>query len=93
MTNPKINTIKRGGSRLYVHPESARKVPGVTSVLNMLPKGFLKFWASKSVAEYAVNNIGAVVTLAMNDKSAAVDLLKRAPASRRTPSPSRPWPR
>lgn len=79
MTNPKINTIKRGGSRLYVHPESADKVPGVTSVLNMLPKGFLKFWASKSVAEYAVNNIGAVVTLAMNDKSAAVDLLKRAP--------------
>lgn len=79
MTTPRINTIKRGGSRLYVHPESAEKVPGVTSVLNMLPKGFLKFWASKSVAEYAVNNLGAVVSLAMNDPQAAVDLMKRAP--------------
>jgi hypothetical protein len=79
VTTPRINTIKRGGSRLYVHPESAEKVPGVTSILNMLPKGFLKFWASKSAAEYAVNNLGAVVSLAMNDTSAAVDLIKRAP--------------
>lgn len=79
MTTPRINTIKRGGSRLYVHPETADKVPGVTSVLNMLPKGFLKWWASKSVAQYAVDNLGAVVALAMNDKAAAVDLMKRAP--------------
>lgn len=79
MTTPRINTIRRGGSRLYVHPESAEKVPGVTSILNMLPKGFLKFWASKSAAQYAVDNLGAVVSLAMNDPSAAVDLIKRAP--------------
>lgn len=79
MTTPRINTIKRGGSRLYVHPESAEKVPGVTSVLNMLPKPFLRFWASKVSAEYAVENIGAVVSLAMTDKVAAVDLIKRAP--------------
>jgi hypothetical protein len=79
VTNPKISTIKRGGSRLYVHPETAAKQPGVTSVLGMLPKGFLKFWAAKSVAEYAVDNLGAVVTLAFKDPSAAVDLLKRAP--------------
>lgn len=80
MTNPKINTIKRGGSRLYVHPESAEKVPGVTSVLNMLPKGFLKYWAAKSVAEFAVANLGPVVTLvASGEHAAAVDMLKRAP--------------
>lgn len=80
MTLPKINTIKRGGSRLYVHPETADKVPGVTSILNMLPKGFLKFWASKSVAEFAVDNLGSVVDLAIRgQQQAAVDMLKRAP--------------
>lgn len=79
MTTPKINTISRGGARLYVHPETADKVPGVTSIINMLPKGFLKFWAAKAVAEYAVDNLGEVVGLAMRDRDATIDLLKRAP--------------
>lgn len=79
MTSPKINTIKRGGSRLYVHPESAEKVPGVTSILNMLPKGFLKYWAAKVVAETAVESLGEVVSISMRDRGAAIDFLKRAP--------------
>lgn len=79
MTTPKVNTIKRGGSRLYVHPDTAEKVPGVTSVLNMLPKPFLKFWASKVTAETAVENLGSIVSIAMNDPKGAVDYLKRAP--------------
>lgn len=79
MTTPKISTISRGGARLYVHPETAVKVPGVTSVVGMLPKGFLKFWAAKAVAEYAADNLGDVVGIALRDRDAAVDLLKRAP--------------
>lgn len=79
MTTPKINTIQRGGSRLYVHPDSSEKVPGVTSVLNMLPKGFLKFWASKVTAEKAVEHLGEIVSIAMRDPDAAIDFLKRAP--------------
>ena len=79
MTSPKINTIRRGGSRLYVHPADGEKVPGVTSVLNMLPKSFLKFWAAKAVATAAVENLGSVVGLAMNDPEGAIDFLKRAP--------------
>lgn len=79
MTTPKINTIKRGGARLYVHPDDGAKVPGVTSVLGMLPKEFLKFWAAKVVAETAVENLGSVVGLAMSDPQGAVDYLKRAP--------------
>lgn len=79
MTTPKINTIKREGSRLYVHPGTSEKVPGVTSVLNMLPKPFLKFWASKVTAETAVENLGSIVSIAMNDPAGAVDYLKRAP--------------
>ena len=84
MTTPKVSTIKRGGSRLYVHPETGEKVPGVTSVLNMLPKPFLKFWAAKLVAETAVEHMPSWVGLAMNgDKQGAIDYLKRAPTRNR----------
>jgi hypothetical protein len=79
VTTPKVNTIKRGDSRFYVHPETAAKVPGVTSVVGMLPKPFLTFWAAKMVAEYAVDNLGETVGIAMRDRQAAVDLLKGAP--------------
>ena len=80
MTTPKVPTIKRGGSRFYVDPESGSKVPGVTSVLNMLPKEFLKFWAAKLVAEVAVDQAPNWIGLAMNgDREGAIDYLKRAP--------------
>lgn len=78
MTEPKINTIKRGDTRFYVEPTSGAKYPGVTSVLNMLPKPFLTAWAAKMTAEFAVEDIGAIVTLAMRDKQAAIDLMKGA---------------
>lgn len=58
MTTPKINTTFRGGSRFYIHPDSQEKVPGVTTVLNMLPKPFLKAWAAKKVSEAAVRAVG-----------------------------------
>ncbi|RZS39161.1 hypothetical protein EV193_104377 [Herbihabitans rhizosphaerae] len=69
--------MKRGGSRFYVDKETREKVPGVTSVIDMVPKDFLKYWVAKITAEQAVENLGAVVTLAMRDPSAAVDMLKR----------------
>lgn len=79
MTDPKVNTIHRGNSRFYVDPETGRKNPGVTSVLNMLPKPFLKAWAAKVVAETAINNISSVVGLAFSDPKGAIDYLKRSP--------------
>jgi hypothetical protein len=81
VTTPKINTIKRGGDRFYVSPEpgSSEIFPGVTSVLGKLPKEFLKFWAAKMVAETAVSDLGALVSIAMREPAAAIDYLKRAP--------------
>lgn len=80
MTTPKVNTISRGGSRFYVHPnDGTLKVPGVTSILSMLPKPYLKPWAAKVVAETAVESIGEVVGIAMRDRQAAIDMLKRSP--------------
>lgn len=79
MTVPKVSTIKRGDSRFYVEPETGAKVPGVTSVVSMLPKPFLTRWAAKSVAEWTAENLGPVVGLMLKDPSGAVDLMKGAP--------------
>jgi plasmid stabilization system protein ParE len=82
VTTPKVNTIKRGDSRFYVSPSDGTvKVPGVTSILGMLPKDFLRYWAAKMVAEEAVDNAGALVTMLLGpaDRAAAVDFLKKAP--------------
>lgn len=79
MTTPKVNTIKREGSRLYVEPETGEKVPGVTSVIGMLPKDFLRYWAAKEVATTAVEELGTLVSMVLRDPSAAIDHLKKAP--------------
>ncbi|WGH20317.1 Cas4 family exonuclease [Arthrobacter phage MaGuCo] len=80
MTTPKVNTIKRGGSRFYVEPETGVKVPGVTSVIGMLPKDFLRYWAAKEVATTAVDSLPTVLQMILNDqKDAAVDFLKKSP--------------
>ncbi len=80
MTTPKIQTITRGGSRFYVNPVTQDKVPGVTSILSMLPKPFLQYWGQKVVAEFVADNIGSVTQLLMNgQRTAAIDLMKNAP--------------
>lgn len=81
MTTPKVNTIKRGGARFYVNPDDAKqKVPGVTSIIGMLPKDFLRYWAAKEVAQTAVDSLPVVLQMILNDqKDAAVDFLKKSP--------------
>jgi hypothetical protein len=80
VTTPKVSTIKRGGARFYVNPDDATvKYPGVTSILGMLPKDFLRYWASKMVAECAVEELGTVVQMTLRDPAAAIDHLKKAP--------------
>ena len=80
MTTPKVSTISRGGSRLYVEPTTGVKVPGVTSVLGGIPKPFLQYWGQKLVAEFACENIGSVTSLLLNgQRQAAIDMMKNAP--------------
>lgn len=79
MTAPKVNTIKRGDARFYVEPDSGEKYPGVTSILNTLPKDFLRYWAAKMVAQEAVEDVGTLVSMVLRDPSAAIDHLKKAP--------------
>lgn len=73
-----IRTIQRGGSRWYVDPVTAIKYPGVTSVVAMLPKPFLVWWAARTTAEAAVSNLPAVASIAERDEAGAVDYLRNA---------------
>ncbi|KUN16527.1 hypothetical protein AQJ23_44855 [Streptomyces antibioticus] len=74
-----VDTIKRSGSRFYIDPDDGDiKVPGVTSVGNMLPKDYLTFWAAKESAEAAVENWDIVSELCKRDPKGAVDYLKNA---------------
>ena len=85
MTKPKVATFKTGGGRYYTHPTTGDKVPGVTSVLNMLPKPFLKPWGEKMVATAAVDALADSDTaswlpsMAKSDPEGAIDWLKAAP--------------
>lgn len=74
-----IRTITRSGSRFYFDPEKPEvKVPGVTSVISMLPKPFLQHWAAKMTAELAVDSLDFVQAMAERDRQGAVDYLKGA---------------
>lgn len=74
----KVRTIRRGGSRFYIRPQDGHKAPGVTSIVGMLPKSFLVYWAAKMTAEAAVDNLDAVAAIAERDRDGAVDYLKGA---------------
>jgi hypothetical protein len=79
MTVPKLRTVNRGGARYYLHPDTNEKAVGVTSVLNMLPKEFLKFWAAKVVAEEAFDRFGVLSSYVIDqDREGAVKWLKTA---------------
>lgn len=74
-----VQTVKRGGSRFYVDPvKPLVTVPGVTSIISMLPKPFLQFWAAKMAAELAVDSIDMIKPMAERDRQGAVDYVKGA---------------
>ncbi|AWY06660.1 exonuclease [Microbacterium phage Zeta1847] len=84
MTTPKAKTESVGDARFYVSPDDPDvRHPGVTTILNALPKPWLKPWVSKVIAEAAADNVGVIVSMMMANptgwRAAAVDLLKRAP--------------
>lgn len=78
MAAERTNTERKGGSRFYVDPTTRVKLPGVTSILGMLPKGFLGPWNAKLAAEWAVANVHIVADLAKRDPKSAEELIKGA---------------
>ncbi len=79
VTVPKVETTYVAGDRWYIDPGTGDKVPGVSAILNMMPKPALVNWAAREAASFAVENIDVVAALARTDRKAAVDLVKGAP--------------
>lgn len=84
-----MGAIKRGAGGQYYNPITGEKAPGVTGILNNLPKDGLIYWSRAKVAEFAVNNAGALVQMLLNahsaadyekSKKAAEDWLKNSPS-------------
>ena len=55
----------------------------VTTLLQGEPKPALPYWSVKEGANFAVDNIAEIASLAKTDRDAAVDLIKRAPWRKR----------
>ena len=74
-----IRTTQRFGSRFYFNEDRPEiKYPGVTSVVGMLPKPFLQYWAAGMVAELAVDSLDFIKQMAQRDRDGAVQYLKGA---------------
>lgn len=66
--------------RWYQNNKTKVKVPGVSSIVDMLPKGALTPWASRLAAEWAVGNLDEVheILEEPDGKKKAIDRIKGA---------------
>ena len=82
-------TTSRDGTRFYTVPDGEGKggtvdLPSVTTILKVLDKPGLIYWAANSVADYAIENHATVgALLAKDDRDGAYQLLKKSPWSQR----------
>ncbi|MCT2594238.1 hypothetical protein LHJ74_30760 [Streptomyces sp. N2-109] len=76
-----VRTQHIGSSRYYVARETGKTavtVPGVTSVLDVIPKNYLRDWYAKMAAELAVDSVDFVARMSSSSRKGAVDYLKAA---------------
>ena len=76
MSEPLLRIDIKGG-KAYAHPITGQQVPSVTTVLDVVNKPALKWWAAKVTAEFAVGNKDAWTGL---PDDAAIKLLKGEPS-------------
>ena len=72
--------------RGYVWPlneQNPRVYMGVTSALNAIPKQAIPYWAARTVAETAVENVDVLKDLVEKDPEGAIRWLKGSPWSKR----------
>ena len=80
MTTPKVATVRKGGSRLYVDELTGERQPGVTSIINMLAKPGLRYYYAKKTAESAIEDLGTIIEMVTKGRpDDAIDWLKPAP--------------
>lgn len=78
MANERAGTSFKGGSRFYTFDTDGVSHPGVTSVIQCLPKPYLVPWASKLSAEWAMQHLSVLNDLAGKDDKAAIEMIKTA---------------
>jgi hypothetical protein len=81
---PLIENVFRGkgteSQRWYRNNDTKVEVPGVSAIVDMLPKKALTPWAAKLAAEYAISNLDQIQEL-LSEKDGekkAIDLIKGA---------------
>lgn len=75
-TAPPVLHSRRHGKG-HVYELDGRRVPGVTTILKMVPKDALTAWAARTCAEYAVNNWRRLSALMDADSQAGILDLSR----------------
>jgi hypothetical protein len=75
MTQPKLSVNTPNG-RYYYHPRRSSQVPSITNIMNQHNKPGLKYWAARSAAEYAMDNLAKLQVL---DRDEGVQLVRSAP--------------
>lgn len=69
---PNITTVKKAGARFYVSPTQPNvTVPGVTSIVGMLPKPFLQRWSANMAADLALDSFDYLRDMAERDRDGA----------------------
>jgi hypothetical protein len=64
------------GERWYVY--DGDRLPGMSSLLNMMPKAALIQWAANMAADFVLNNIDGITAMIANDREAARDAIRFA---------------
>lgn len=74
---------RRDGTRTYEIPKPDGKgmevYPSVTTILRVVDKPGIAYWAAREVARHAVDNLEVLAPMAASDPDGAVDWLKGAP--------------
>lgn len=74
-----IRTLPESGARFYYDTENpGTRVPGVTSIVGMLPKPALQYWSARLAAELAVDTVDTLPGMVQRDRQGAIDYLKGA---------------
>jgi hypothetical protein len=84
MTDPKFSVSTEHG-RYYIRPSTGVSVPSVTNIIGMKDKPGLKWWAAKTVAQYAAENRAS---LAMMTEEQAFSVARHTPFRHADDSPA-----
>lgn len=73
-----IENVFIDDERWYRNTETGQQVPGVSAILNMMPKNMLTKAATKTAANYVVDKFDKLAPVIESNKTRAIELIKNA---------------